>query len=175
MIRELVAEARRHGGLRQPTSWPLVVRRLGLAADRLPAPLDVIGSKLYGLACLGLELTVGTVLHRETHIGENLHLIHGTNIRIHPDAVLGARVGINHSVTIGVQHRVEGAPRIGNDVLIGAGAIILGPVTIGDGAVICAGSLVINDIPPGKMAMGVPARPLPDRKADGATASGTRV
>jgi serine O-acetyltransferase len=167
MIAELRADMQRHKGLGEPESWPLVVRRLGRAAQKLPRPLAVIGSKLYGLACLGLELTLGTVLHRETEIGEGLYLVHGSNIKIHPQAVLGARVALNHNVTIGLHHSLDGAPRIGDDVFIGTGATILGPVTIGDGAIIAAGSVVMNDIPAGATALGVPARPLPERKGNG--------
>jgi len=168
MIRQLRdglrADIARHQKLTNPASWPLIVHRLGRAARSLPRPLEAIGSRVYGLACIGLELTIGTVLYRETEIGEGLLLIHGSNIKIHPGAVLGARVALNHNVTIGVPLRGEGTPRIGNDVTIGTGATILGSITIGDGANIAAGSLVVSDIPPGATAMGVPARPLPERK-----------
>jgi serine O-acetyltransferase len=54
-----------------------------------------------------------------------------------------------------------GVPKIGNDVFIGTGAAVLGPITIGDGARIAANSLVIADVPPGMLAMGVPAKNYP--------------
>jgi serine O-acetyltransferase len=152
--------------LRDPTTWPMLVYRFGRAARELPPPLRTIGSRLYGAAKLGLDITIGTVLHRETEIGDGLFLIHAHNIKVHPKAVLGARVRLNHDVTIGVQHETEGAPIIGDDVLIGAGAKVLGPIRIGDGAVIAANSLVISDIPAGHTAMGVPARPLPRKKSN---------
>ena len=152
--------------LSNPATWPLLVHRFGRAAQRLPQPLRAIGSRVYGAAKLGLDLTIGTVLHRETEIGEGLVLIHAHNIKIHPTAVIGARVRINHDVTIGMQPDSRVAPRIGNDVLVGAGAKILGAITIGDGATIAANSLVISDIPAGHTAMGVPARPLPQRRSN---------
>jgi len=152
--------------LSDPTMWPLHLYRFGRAVDRLPGPLRAIGSRLYGVAKLGLDLTLGTVLHRETVIGEGLVLVHPHNIKVHPEAVLGNRVRLNHDVTIGESPGATGLPRIGNDVLIGAGAKILGAVTIGDGAVIAANSLVISDIPAGQVAMGVPARPLPQKKSN---------
>lgn len=160
--------------LSDPTMWPVLVYRFGRAADRLPWPLRAIGSRVYGAAKLGLDLTLGTVLHRETTIGEDLLLVHPHNIKVHPEAVLGARVRINHDVTIGMNPGSTGLPRIGNDVLIGAGAKILGAVTIGDGAVIAANSLVISDIPAGQVAMGVPARPLPQKKSNVAPIDGAR-
>lgn len=152
--------------LRDPVNWPMLVYRLGRAAQNLPPPLRGLGSRLYGAAKLGLDITIGTVLHRETEIGEGLCLIHAHNIKIHPKAVLGARVRLNHDVTIGVQHEGERPPIIGNDVLIGAGAKVLGPITIGDGAVIAANSLVMSDIPAHHTAMGVPARPLPRKHSE---------
>lgn len=47
---------------------------------------------------------------------------------------------------------------IEDHVWIGHGSHILKGVTIGRGAVIAAGSVVTSDVPPGALAMGVPAR-----------------
>ncbi|HJL22687.1 MAG TPA: serine acetyltransferase, partial [Polyangiaceae bacterium LLY-WYZ-15_(1-7)] len=113
---------------------------------------------------LGVELVTGTRLHRETRVGAAPHFIHGRNVRIHPDAVIGDRVGIMHDVTIGTRNDIEGAPIIEDDAFIGAGAKVLGPVRVGKGAIVAANSLVVTDVPPGATAMGVPARALPQRK-----------
>jgi len=43
-------------------------------------------------------------------------------------------------------------------VVVGAGAKILGPVWIGAGAQIGANAVVIHDVPPGGIAVGVPAK-----------------
>lgn len=48
---------------------------------------------------------------------------------------------------------------------IGSGATIMGGVTIGSGALVGAGAVVTRDVPPGMMAVGVPAQvvgPAPD-------------
>ncbi len=45
---------------------------------------------------------------------------------------------------------------------LGAGCIILPGVTVGRGAVVGAGAVVTRDVPPGKLAVGVPARVLKD-------------
>ncbi|WP_373296873.1 hypothetical protein [Flavimobilis marinus] len=47
---------------------------------------------------------------------------------------------------------------IGSGVRIGAGARILGGVKIGDDANIGANAVVLIDVPPGRTAVGVPAR-----------------
>lgn len=64
--------------------------------------------------------------------------------------------------------RHVGAPiTIGNKVWIGANALILPGVTIGDGCIIGAGSVVTGDIPALSVAVGVPARVIKTREADG--------
>jgi acetyltransferase-like isoleucine patch superfamily enzyme len=47
---------------------------------------------------------------------------------------------------------------IEDDVYLGTGAIVLHGVRIGRGAVIGAGAVVSRDVPPGAVALGVPAR-----------------
>ncbi len=47
--------------------------------------------------------------------------------------------------------------RIGRDVWLGAGVTVLGGVNIGDGCVVGAGAVVTKSLPPGAIAMGVPA------------------
>jgi UDP-2-acetamido-3-amino-2,3-dideoxy-glucuronate N-acetyltransferase len=45
-------------------------------------------------------------------------------------------------------------------VSVGSGALILGGVTIGEGAIVGAGAVVTDDVPPGAVVAGVPARLL---------------
>ena len=47
---------------------------------------------------------------------------------------------------------------IGNDCFIGDSVVILPCVTIGPGSIVGAGSVVTNDIPPGMVAAGNPAK-----------------
>jgi len=53
---------------------------------------------------------------------------------------------------------------IEDDVWIGAGATVVDGVTIGRGSVIGAGAVVTSDIPPYSIAVGIPARPVKDRR-----------
>lgn len=52
----------------------------------------------------------------------------------------------------------KGGIVVGDHAWLGVGVIVLNNVNIGEGAVIGAGSVVTHDIPPGAIAVGVPAR-----------------
>lgn len=161
MIKELTADFERHGStFRSGGFWLMAVYRFGRWANTLPSPLKVLGSGVYGALITAEDLLIGSVVHRETRIGEGLHIVHPDSVRIAPDAVIGKRVGVMQGVVIGTTPDRLGTPVIGDDVFIGAGAKILGPVTIGDRARIAANSLVINDVPPDSTAIGVPAKVL---------------
>lgn len=163
LITLLRADWTRHGRRwSEPALWALATYRYGRwAEDGCPRRLSGLASRVYGGLRVVTEIATGVSLPRELEVGEGLHLIHGANIRIHPSAVIGERVGIMHDVTIGTGLDDPGAPVIGDDVFIGAGAKIVGPVRIGAGARIAANSLVVSDVPPGATAIGVPARAVP--------------
>ncbi len=95
----------------------------------------------------------------EAEIGEGTELGYGgMGVVIHPQARVGRRVFIGPQVTIGGRSRKPGAPEIGDDVLIGAGARVLGAIHVGARAVIGANAVVIEDVEPGAVVAGVPAR-----------------
>ena len=114
--------------------------------------------KVYGALYLWTEIVTGVHMPREVTLGKRFHIVHADgSLSIHPETVIGDNVGIMHNVTIGTNMSAA-VPSIGNNVFIGVGAAILGGVKVGDGARIAANSLVISDVPPGSVAMGVPAR-----------------
>ncbi len=101
-----------------------------------------------------------------TRIGGGLLIPHPNGIVIHPDVEIGPNCLIFQQVTLG-QGPGGGVPRLGGHVDIGAGAKVLGPVSVGDHAVIGANAVVLCDVPPGALAVGVPAR-IVQRRKDGA-------
>jgi serine O-acetyltransferase len=177
MLKVLKKTYERHGRkLRHPGFWLVGSYHFGRWAWTLPWPATRMASFAYGIMLTTSEFVLGSTLHRETEIGADLHVMHADGVRIDPAAVLGDRVGIMQSVTIGTNPDRPGAPVIGNDVFIGAGAKILGPVTIGDRARIAANSLVVSDVPPDSTAIGVPAKVMrytgrPNAGADNAAAA----
>jgi serine O-acetyltransferase len=159
----LKGDIRRHGGrFFQRSVIGLTVYRIGVWARTQPGYIRVPVFKIYGIVDKLVRPITGIHMYCTVLAGDDLHLIHAeAPISIHPDAVIGDRVGIMHNVTIGETVELEGVPIIGNDVFIGVGAVILGPVIVGDGARVAANSLVITDIPPNSTAIGVPARAFP--------------
>lgn len=103
-------------------------------------------------------------------IGDNCTLgWGGMGVIIHPQAHIGNNVVISTGVVIGGRSELEGGAWIDDDVKIGVDAKILGPVRIGAGAMIGANAVVIDDVPPGVVVAGVPARPIRKRPASQAS------
>lgn len=101
----------------------------------------------------GIEIHPGAVL------GRRLFIDHGMGVVIGETAEVGDDVTMFHGVTLGGTSMSRGKrhPTVGDGVLIGAGATILGPVTIGDRAKIGAGTVVVRDVPAGMVAVGAAA------------------
>ena len=100
----------------------------------------------------------------EVVFGDNFYMNAFSDIR--GDVVFGADVLLGPKVVIWdrcdptkVAERGARAPvRIGDDVWIAAACVVHGGVTIGSGSVVGAGAVVVEDLPPGSIAVGNPAR-----------------
>jgi serine O-acetyltransferase len=140
--------------------WVMTVYRFGRWRYRVrPALLRKPLSLLYKFLKIAVQITTGIDLPCEARVGRRLVIEHFGGIVISGDSVIGDDVTLRHGVTLGLRHTgVAGAPVVGNGVDIGAGAKILGPVQVGHGAVIGANAVVLCDVPPGALAVGVPAR-----------------
>ena len=86
-------------------------------------------------------------------------------------AVLGGRATVGKNchvgagaVLAGVIEPASAKPVIVDDgVLIGANAVVIEGVHIGENAVVAAGAVVIEDVEPGKVVAGCPARVIKDK------------
>lgn len=140
--------------------WALRIHRFGAARRSFRSPIIRMP---WGAAHLILsklsEIFFGIYLGKDARIGRRLNIEHFGSIIVHNRAVIGDDCTLRQDVTIGMRRtdRPLEAPVIGDRVDIGAGAKILGPVTIGDDARIGANAVVLIDVPPGALAVGVPA------------------
>ncbi len=103
----------------------------------------------------------GIEIHPAAVVGKRVLIDHGMGVVIGETAEVGDDCTIYHGVTLGGTSLSEGTkrhPTIGKNCIIGAGAKILGPFTIGDNCRIGSGAVVIKAIPPDSTAVGNPAR-----------------
>lgn len=100
-------------------------------------------------------------------IGQRLKLPHPSGVVIGEYARLHDDVTIYQNVTIGQKGKLHEMPVLENGVTVYAGACVLGPVRIGQGAIIGANAVVIDDVPPGAVVAGIPAKVIRYRDPDG--------
>jgi serine O-acetyltransferase len=131
---------------------------------------------------LGRWLT-GIEIHPGARIGLRLFIDHGMGVVIGETAEVGNDVTLYHGVTLGgVSPSLNSAaqvdrkrhPTIGDGAIIGSGAQVLGPITVGAGARVGANAVVVQDVPPGVVVVGIPAKAIQPRdKTPGFLAYGT--
>lgn len=101
----------------------------------------------------------------------------GEHVRQHHVSYLGdAEVGADTNVGAGtITANYDGVAKhrttIGERVFLGVDTMLRAPVTLGDGSRTGAGAVVTRDVPPGKLAVGVPARIRESRPAAAPAAS----
>lgn len=102
----------------------------------------------------GIEIHPGAILGRRVFID------HGMGVVIGETAILGDDVTLYHGVTLGGTSWKAGQrhPTLANKVVIGAGAKVLGPIQIGENARVGSNSVVIKDVPDNATCIGVPGR-----------------
>jgi len=121
------------------------------------------------------EVTIGPFAHlrpgahvgRRSEIGNYAEIKNsqlGEHVRQHHMSYLGdSDVGADTNVGAGtITANYDGVRKhrttIGRNVFLGVDTMLRAPVTLGDGSKTGAGAVVTKDVPPGKLAVGVPAR-----------------
>lgn len=163
LLEEIRGDYRRHGrALTNPAFVSLVVYRLGRwGLARESAAGRWICGKFYGLANLFVANVTKIWIPPRVAIGRDFHIIHAEgSLSIHPEAVIGDRLGVMHNVTIGT-NMGPGAPVIGDDVFIGVNATVLGAIRVGSRVRIAANTAVTTDIPDDSIVVGSPAKVYP--------------
>lgn len=108
----------------------------------------------------------GIEIHPGAMLGPRLFIDHGMGVVIGETAVVGADVTLYHGVTLGGTSLVRGKrhPTLEDGVVVGAGAKILGDIRIGAGSRVGANAVVVRPVPPGSVVVGVPGEVLRKRE-----------
>ena len=104
----------------------------------------------------------------------NIGAVVGEGTMIDMGAVLGGRATVGKNCHIGAGAVLAGViepasakPVVVEDGgLVGANAVVIEGVRIGAGAVVAAGAVVIEDVAPGKVVAGCPARVIKDKDSN---------
>ena len=119
--------------------------------------------KLYFIARAISQISrffTGIEIHPGAVIGRRLFIDHGMGVVIGETCEIGDDVTLYQGVTLGGTGKEKGKrhPTVESNVLIASGAKVLGSITIGENSKIGAGSVVLNDVPPNSTVVGIPGK-----------------
>ena len=115
------------------------------------------------LARIGSQVTrfaTGVEIHPAAVIGQRVFMDHANGVVIGETAEVGDDVTLYQGVTLGGTSlsAIKRHPTVGDRVTIGAGAKILGPITIGADSRIGANAVVVKSVPENSVVVGVPGQ-----------------
>lgn len=102
----------------------------------------------------GLQAMASVIINPGASVGDNVIL--NTRSVIEHDCIVEDHCFIGPGVVLG------GGVHIGRGAFLGIGTMVKPGVYIGEGTMTGVGAVVVKDLPPGVLAMGVPARPVRD-------------
>ena len=149
------------------SSWEVLTCYPGLHAilmHRLSHRCWTAGFRWLGrfLSHIGRFLT-GIEIHPGALIGRRVFIDHGMGVVIGETAEVGDDCTIYQGVTLGGTSLSKGAkrhPTLSRGVIIGANAQVLGGFVVGEGARVGSNAVVVKPVPAGATAVGNPARVL---------------
>ncbi|EGR2500867.1 serine acetyltransferase [Vibrio cholerae] len=135
----------------------VVVYRFGTLLSTIP----MFGSFFRVIIEYFIRIVFSSDISLKSKIGPGFVVVHGHDIVIGGDVLIGENCKIFNGVTLGnkdTETSVNQQPKVGDDVVLGTGAKILGRIVIGNNVRVGANSVVLHSIPDGAIAVGVPAR-----------------
>ena len=141
-------------------TWPGVH---ALLAHRVAHALHRAGVPLLPRVVAAVSRSVtGIEIHPAAVIGCGMFIDHGMGVVIGETAEIGDNVTLYQGVTLGGTGFSTGKrhPTIQDNVTIGSGAKLLGPITVGHGSKVGANTVVIHDVPPNCTVVGNPGQPV---------------
>lgn len=134
---------------------------LAIRAGQFASKTPVIGNFLCKMFEYFIRIFFSSHISCRAAIPSDVTFIHGHDIVIGDYVSIGRRCKIFNGVTLGnrdTEVTSNDQPIIEDDCVLSTGAKILGKVRIGKGSIIGANSVVLHDVPPGSIAVGIPAR-----------------
>lgn len=139
---------------------------VGIRLTELVGRIPGFGRFLRRLVWYPTTMLFGCDFGVGVRIGGGLYLPHPFAIVVNADCKLGRNVTLLQGVTLGIVDPTQpGCPVLEDGARVNAGAKLLGGITVGRAAVVGANAVVLCDVPDGRVAVGVPARILPERTA----------
>ena len=119
--------------------------------------------KLYFLSRIISQISrhkTGIEIHPGAVIGNRLFMDHGMGIVIGETTIIGDNCTIYHGVTLGGtgKDKIKRHPTLKNNVLVGCGSKVLGNITIEENVKIGANSVVLKDVPKNSTIVGIPGK-----------------
>ncbi len=132
-----------------------------LVLHRISHKLWKIGLPLFPrvLSQITRSLT-GIEIHPGAIIGQGVFIDHGMGVVIGETTEIGNRCLLYQGVTLGGTGKSHGKrhPTLSENVVVGAGAKVLGAITVGENTRIGAGSVVVRDVEADSTVVGIPGR-----------------
>ncbi|WJY26987.1 MULTISPECIES: serine O-acetyltransferase [Sporosarcina] len=102
----------------------------------------------------------GIEIHPGAVIGRRLFIDHGMGVVIGETCEIGDDVTIYQGVTLGGTGKEKGKrhPTLHDGVLVATGAKVLGNIIIGENSKVGAGSVVLKDVPADSTVVGIPGK-----------------
>ncbi len=102
----------------------------------------------------------GIEIHPGAVIGRRLFIDHGMGVVIGETCEIGDDVTLYQGVTLGGTGKERGKrhPTLADNVLVATGAKVLGSITVGENSKVGAGSVVLKDVPPNSTVVGIPGK-----------------
>ncbi len=150
-------------GVLSPRFVPVLLCRLAHAFYRWKLGPIAKAVSLLNFFLFGIEIAV------RCPIGKGLFLPHTQGTVIGAWSI-GENATIFQGVTLGAKeldfsYQESSRPTVGDGVTIGAGAKVIGGLVLGSGSRVGANAVVLNDVAPGSLVVGIPAKVV-DRSGD---------
>lgn len=135
------------------TVWASVVERSVIEDEATVGPFSHLRPK----SVVGRGAEVGNFAElKNTRLGAGSKQHHNSYLG---DADVGERVNVGAgTITANYDGATKHRTTIGDGAFLGVDTMLVAPVVVGEGARTGAGAVVTRDVPPGKLAVGVPAR-----------------